>query len=280
MSLSKYCAKPLLILINLLFFVLGIVVLGIGIWISVSKDSFFELISNSTIPKEVKDLDEKVKNEADYYFSMASLVVIGMGAFIMLLSLIGCCGSFKESKCLLITYATVVILITLGQSIGIILSAVYQKEFQTQVGNAFKPSLKSYGTDHHVTLLWNLKMEGLKCCGVHGNNDFQNLDRTINITSICCGKALDTCNSVNLDRNTNTAPPGCVDKLFKDLEGYMKYAIILAAVVIVVQILAIALALGLSNNINNDNEDGSDYDGIAMSGTNYGGGRVDSMFSH
>jgi hypothetical protein len=202
-----------------------------------------------------------------------------MGAFIMLLSLVGCCGSFKESKCLLITYSTVVILITLAQSVGIILSAVYQKEFQSGVSIELRHSLNSYGKDQHVTLLWDLKMEALECCGVNGYTDFQTLDQNINITSICCGP-VDTCNSQNLERRPTHAPKGCVDKLFTDLKGSMKYAIIFAAVVIVVEILAIALALGLSNNINKNNEDDDEYDGIAMGGTNHGGSsRVDSMFS-
>ena len=118
-------------------------------------------------------------------------------------------------------------------------------------------------------------MDGLKCCGINGYQDFQNKDPSINISPICCGNSVVTC---NVNTPLGGSAPGCVEKLFTDLKGYMKYAIIFAAVVILVEILAIALALGLSNNINNDTED-PDYDGIAMGGTTYGGSRVDSMFS-
>ena len=116
----KICSKHLLIVLNILFFVLGLGVLVLGTWISVDKTSLFDLVSNTTSDEKATKDETIFKSEIDYYFTFASLVIIGTGAFIVLLSLVGCCGAIKESKCLLITYALVVILITLVQSIGII----------------------------------------------------------------------------------------------------------------------------------------------------------------
>ena len=184
----KICSKHLLIILNILFFVLGLGVLVLGTWISVDKTSLFDLVSNSTSEEKPTKDETIVKSEIDYYFTFASLVIIGTGAFIVLLSLVGCCGAIKESKCLLITYALVVILITLVQSIGIILSAVYQENLKDHISTAFTPIIQHYGDDSLTTQVWNLKMESLECCGVNGYDDFKTLKSSIKIASICCNK--------------------------------------------------------------------------------------------
>ena len=199
----KICSKHLLIVLNILFFVLGLGVLVLGTWISVDKTSLFDLVSNST-SEETPTKDETiVKTEIDYYFTFASLVIIGTGAFIVLLSLVGCCGAIKESKCLLITYALVVILITLVQSIGIILSAVYQENLKDHISKAFAPVIQQYGNDPFTTQVWDLKMESLECCGVNGYGDFEALKISTNISSICCNKNSDECTSETISQNKN-----------------------------------------------------------------------------
>ena len=275
-NFMKTCSKHVLIILNVLFFVLGIGVLGLGTWISVDKTSLFDLVSNSTIyQNSSKPENENVTSEVNYYFTLASLGIIGTGAFIILLSLVGCCGAIKESKCLLITYAVIVILITLIQSVGIILSAVYQPTLKTHISIALKPTLRYYGYDQDLTIteIWDVKMKNLQCCGVDGYKDFIGLNTTSEIAKICCIGG--PCNTGNIEINGNKAVPGCVDKVFSDLKEQWMHAIIVAGVIILTEILGIALALGLSNSLgNHDDED--EIDGMQMEGRH---GRIDSMFS-
>ena len=275
-NFMKTCSKHVLIVLNVLFFILGIGVLGLGTWISVDKTSLFDLVSNSTIyQNSSKSENENVTSEVNYYFTIASLGIIGTGAFIILLSLVGCCGAIKESKCLLITYAVVVILVTLVQSVGIILSAVYQPTLKTHISIALKPTLQYYGYDQDrtITEIWDIKMKNLHCCGVDGYKDFIGLNTTSEIAEICCIGG--PCNTGNIEQNGNKAVPGCVDKVFSDLKEQWMHAIIVAGVIILTEILGIALALGLSNSMgNHDDED--EIDGMRMEGRH---GRIDSMFS-
>jgi len=269
----KTCSKHVLIVLNVLFFVLGIGVLGLGTWISVDKTSLFDLVSNSTIyQNSSKSANENVTSEVNYYFTLASLGIIGTGAFIILLSLVGCCGAIKESKCLLITYAVIVILITLIQSVGIILSAVYQPTLKTHISIALKPTLRYYGYDQDrtITEIWDVKMTNLQCCGVDGYKDFIGLNTTSEIAEICCIGG--PCNTGNIEQNGNKDVAGCVDKVFSDLKEQWMHAIIVAGVIILTEILGIALALGLSNGMGNHDE----IDGMQMEGRH---GRIDSMFS-
>ena len=271
----KTCSKQLLIVLNILFFVLGIGVLILGTWISVDKTSLLDLVSNSTTDQVLSRSEKEVKNEVDYYFTIASLGIIGTGAFIVILSLVGCCGAFKESKCLLITYAVIVILVTLVQSIGIILSAVYQDELKTHISSALKPTLQHYGYDQDpaITKYWDTKMTTLQCCGIKGHQDFIGLNTTKNINEICCLGG--PCTSSNIKQNGNETVPGCVDKAFLDLKDQWMHAIIIAGVIILTEILGIALALGLTNNMGNNDYDDDD-NGMQMEGRH---NRVDSMFS-
>ena len=147
----KNCAKNLLLVLNVLFLIVGIFVLGLGTWLSVHKTSFIEMLANVTIKQPTGDLTE-LDNEVNYYFTFAALIIIGMGAFIVILSLVGCFGAIKESKCLLIFYATIVIFVTLSQSILIIVSAIMKEGVQNHIAKTLNTTLvKYYGRQEDIT---------------------------------------------------------------------------------------------------------------------------------
>ena len=62
----------------------GAVALGVGLWVWVSRAFSSTLMSNNMFIASVG-------------------VVVAMGAALMLLSLLGCCGAAKEVKCMLLT---------------------------------------------------------------------------------------------------------------------------------------------------------------------------------
>ena len=250
-------AKHLLILINVLSFILGITVITIGTWIAIDKSSLINLVANGTIPESGEEQTE-VKKEVDYYFTFAALIIIGTGAFIVLLSLLGCFGAIKESKCLLITYASFVIFITLVQSTGIILSAVFQIQLQNHISTFLTSSLKYYGREDHITQYWNTKMEHLNCCGVNGKDDFI---KNMNATDVC----------------RDHAETGCLTKVIQVIKDDLHYAIIIAAAVILTEILGIAFALGLNNSIGGTKEDPSE-NGLQMRSSHLDGSRIDSTW--
>ena len=122
-------AKTLLICFNILWFILGCAILGIGIWISVEKESLLKLIFPEEGLPAILATDkqqananklEKERNDAesnvDSFVNIASYAMIGVGGLIMMLALFGICGAVKESKCLLITYSSVLVLITIIQA--------------------------------------------------------------------------------------------------------------------------------------------------------------------
>ena len=275
----KNCAKNLLLVLNVLFLIVGIFVLGLGTWFSVHKKSFIDTLANVTTKQPTGDLTE-LDNEVNYYFTFAALIIIGMGAFIVILSLVGCFGAIKESKCLLIFYATIVIFVTLSQSILIIVSAIMKEGVQNHIAKTLNTTLvKYYGRQEDITKLFNRVMNKHKCCGAHGFKDFQHLNNSIDVSPQCCRsdrKDEVKCNVDNLDKTKNQ---GCLDKFFNLIEHRLEYAIIIAAVIIVTEILGISLALGLNNTISATDDDPFGYDDdMQMRNTDFGRGAIDSVW--
>ncbi|CAB1346422.1 unnamed protein product [Coregonus sp. 'balchen'] len=79
MAVNK-CVKYLLFLFNLLFWISGCIILGVSIYLKVSKNG--NMIMDEAVP--FVDL------------------LIAVGVIIMVLGFLGCCGAIKENRCMLI----------------------------------------------------------------------------------------------------------------------------------------------------------------------------------
>uniref|UniRef100_A0A8C5UZ25 Tetraspanin n=1 Tax=Microcebus murinus TaxID=30608 RepID=A0A8C5UZ25_MICMU len=76
--------KYFLFLFNLLFFILGAVILGFGVWILADRSSFISVLQTSSSS-----------------LSMGGYIFIGVGAVTMLMGFLGCIGAVNEVRCLL-----------------------------------------------------------------------------------------------------------------------------------------------------------------------------------
>uniref|UniRef100_A0A8C3N3D8 Tetraspanin 4 n=1 Tax=Geospiza parvula TaxID=87175 RepID=A0A8C3N3D8_GEOPR len=78
------CIKYLMFVFNLLFWLGGCGILGVGIWLAVTQGNFATL--SSSFPS----------------LSAANLLIV-TGTFIMIIGFVGCIGAIKENKCLLLS---------------------------------------------------------------------------------------------------------------------------------------------------------------------------------
>uniref|UniRef100_A0A2K5EXZ0 Tetraspanin n=1 Tax=Aotus nancymaae TaxID=37293 RepID=A0A2K5EXZ0_AOTNA len=76
--------KYFLFLFNLIFFILGAVILGFGVWILADKTSFISVLQTSSSS-----------------LKMGAYILIGVGAVTMLMGFLGCIGAVNEVRCLL-----------------------------------------------------------------------------------------------------------------------------------------------------------------------------------
>uniref|UniRef100_A0A8C4YM93 Tetraspanin 1 n=1 Tax=Gopherus evgoodei TaxID=1825980 RepID=A0A8C4YM93_9SAUR len=96
-------------------------------------------------------------------FVNVSYFLIVIGAILVVLGFLGCCGAQKESKCLLIMVNLQLWVVR------ICACSVCLAHLSTTV----TPTLKNqYGKVPEVTQIWNTTMSTVKCCGLMNYTDF------------------------------------------------------------------------------------------------------------
>ncbi|KAJ8391971.1 hypothetical protein AAFF_G00082810 [Aldrovandia affinis] len=144
------CLKYMMFLFNLIFWLCGCGLLGVGIWLSVSQGSF------ATFSPSFPSLS-------------AANLVIAVGAVVMVTGFLGCLGAIKENKCLLLSFFIVLLIILLVELILLILFFVYTEKVSENARKDLKDGLALYNTHNNVGLknAWNIIQAEWKCCGEH-----------------------------------------------------------------------------------------------------------------
>ncbi|XP_043859757.1 leukocyte surface antigen CD53 [Dromiciops gliroides] len=144
--------KYVVFFFNLLFWVCGCTILGFGIYFLI-KNSFGAL-----------------------FYSLPSLtvgnVLIIVGSIIMVVAFLGCMGSIKENKCLLMSFFILLLIILLTEVIMAILLFVYEHKIDDYVADDLSHSIQRYNSDNSTKMAWDAIQEYLDCCGVNNTNDW------------------------------------------------------------------------------------------------------------
>ncbi|CAD7081998.1 unnamed protein product [Hermetia illucens] len=253
-----WIAKYLLCLFNFIFFLLGTVVLGAGIWLAVDKSSLIALLKmvesehleNFTQPRIIEDL---------------AYVLIACGAVMFLLSFLGYCGALQESTCLLTTYGILMILILLAELTVGGLAIGYKTRTKDETMKFLQSTITryySYSTSNQtdvVTAAWNEIMIDLNCCGVQNYKDFESSpawnankgNRTVPET--CCilenGMLKDpNCPNTPTDANSYMNK-GCFEAMVEWLINHQNIIIIVGVGIALVELIIIFLAFCLCKAI-------------------------------
>ncbi|KAG1954879.1 CD82 antigen [Pimephales promelas] len=231
LSLTKY----FLFLFNLIFFLLGSLLLSLGLWITFSETSIF----TSHLP----------------YLSMSlfSYLLIASGSATMALGFLGCLGSLKTVKCLLATYFILLSVLLTAQIMGGVLVYTQKTEFGSLLKDRTLELIKSltrndsreYSLEAFNQTLHYIQKE-IKCCGWDGEGDWGNyipcscvytVNATVNATDETQATTLCQKCSTNVTISNHTScrihKKGCGDDIIKWLEANL--------LLILVVILAISL---------------------------------------
>ncbi|KAL4840298.1 hypothetical protein H8958_019908 [Nasalis larvatus] len=157
------CVKYSMFTFNFLFWLCGILILALAIWVRVSSDS--QEVLNST------DL-----SSSSY---VAVNILIAVGAIIMILGFLGCCGAIKESRCMLLLFFIGLLLILLLQVAAGILGAVFKSESDRIINETLRENTKRLSTTEESAKQFQQAMvvfqKEFKCCGlINGAADWGN----------------------------------------------------------------------------------------------------------
>eukprot|EP00090_Calanus_glacialis_P006342 TRINITY_DN14954_c0_g1_i3.p1 TRINITY_DN14954_c0_g1~~TRINITY_DN14954_c0_g1_i3.p1 ORF type:complete len:274 (-),score=57.68 TRINITY_DN14954_c0_g1_i3:40-861(-) len=157
MGVVDSCAKYFLFVTNLLIFVLSCVILGLGIWVLVDRSSFLDLLdeTNASVP----------------IYNSAVILILIVSISSIFISFFGCCGAYKESKCMLGTYFVLIlallVLITVGAIIG-------TAQGVGKLTSPFLDTLSKYDSSRSTAIetTWDQIQTDMECCGVNWPKDW------------------------------------------------------------------------------------------------------------
>ncbi|KAF6340709.1 tetraspanin 8 [Rhinolophus ferrumequinum] len=157
------CIKYSMFIFNFLFWLCGILILAVAIWIRVSKD------------------DQQIFTNGDSGVNpyVAVNILIAVGATIMILGFLGCCGAVKESRCMLLLFFIGLLLILIVQVAAGILGASFKSEFEQIMNTTLHENVEllSKTDDNAKSFQKALSkfQDEFKCCGlVNGAADWGN----------------------------------------------------------------------------------------------------------
>lgn len=198
--------KTMMFLFNGIIFLAGAAILGVGIWVKVDSGSVLSFLQNI----------QGAPGELGQVLNVGYLL-IAVGAVLVILGFLGCCGAIRESKCMLLLFFIIILLVFIAEVAGAIVLLVFKplaENLIKQVGTEVVKSIRNdYGKNPDVTGLWNTTMTSLKCCGFNNYTDFTNsyfVNDTKSYPFQCCYRV--PCIEITA---FNSTIPGCFPALKK-----------------------------------------------------------------
>ncbi|KAM4739628.1 tetraspanin-1 [Anableps anableps] len=206
MSCSTF-TRQMMCLLHLLVFLSGFSLLAVGTWVTVDEDPFVHLLG---------PFSHQVLR-----FVNIGLLCIAVGATLVLLGLLGGWGVHKGSKCLLLTFFSILLVIFISEVAAGVVALAYSS-FAEDILRAWAiPVLQNdYGNDLMVTGMWNATMAELKCCGFSNYTNFLGSEfeeqNGNGLPPSCCFN-IDPCSPTEAARSP---VQGCFDHILKILRDH------------------------------------------------------------
>ncbi|XP_075066293.1 tetraspanin-9 isoform X1 [Mixophyes fleayi] len=223
------CLKYMMFLFNLIFWLCGCGLLGVGIWLSVSQGNF------ATFSPSFPSLS-------------AANLVIAIGTIVMVTGFLGCLGAIKENKCLLLSFFIILLIILLAELILLILFFVYMDRVNENAKQDLKDGLLLYNTENNVGLknAWNIIQAEMHCCGVTDYTDWYPVLGENTVPDRCCMENSQDCghNSTGLVWRT-----GCYEKVKMWFDDNKHVLGTIGMCILIMQILGMAFSMTLFQQI-------------------------------
>ena len=236
--------KWIFVFFNLLFAVLGILLLALGIFLVVRANEFLQ--SSGGIP------DQPTVVTATTLGGSALIIICGLITFA--LAAVGVLGGICQARPLLVIFAVGLIIIVVIEFIGavVVFVAITQyQEFVDQVGDRMRGALTLYRdppVDEAANVLFDTVQSAFDCCGINTPDDWVGTPFFVNSTGLfpksCCTGMVMECNRTLTSFHDN----GCVPAIRSVVTNNRNAAIalgVVALLILLVEISGIVIALGL-----------------------------------
>lgn len=249
--------KYFLFLFNLLFFILGAVILGFGVWILADKNSFISVLQTSSSSLQA-----------------GAYVFIGVGAVTMVMGFLGCIGAVNEVRCLLGLYFVFLLLILIAQVTVGVLFYFNADKLKREMEGTVMDIIKSYSANATSSReeAWDYVQAQVKCCGWVSPYNWTVNEELMNFTTTAypcsCEKIKEEDNQLIVKKgfcesDNSTAvknnfedwpvyPEGCMEKAQAWLQENFGILLGVCAGVAVIELLGLLLSICLCRYIHSE----------------------------
>jgi len=263
LSCGSQVVKYILFIFNFIFWVTGVVLLGVGIWVLTDP--------NATHYLQIASVDFELVRAA-------AICLVSVGALVFILGGLGCCGALKESSACLTGFTALLIFLLILQVVAVILAGVLHGQILHELETEMRETMnKEYGRSDAVTESWDFIQIKMQCCGVSNKSvdDWRNTfwwnqtsrANTSVVPQSCCAQLEQPVNMTNPQALNDTAcylaasnpavkdranyvyVTGCEDSLSEWILHRIGLLIGFTVGVILVQIVVVVMACMLKKNI-------------------------------
>lgn len=230
MNCGMECVKYLLFIFNFVFALGGLAILVCGVLVRVA-------------------LTEVAETQVDIPISLPATLLIIIGAIIFIIAFFGCCGAIRESGCMIVTFA-ILLLTLLVVQIAVASYAFIklkdqdlEKKFNEDLRNLYE---KYYDNGKVAQDGVNALQTLAHCCGYNSYSDFlQRPPGTIPYS--CCGNQENQNCSITQVQDVR----GCKYEVFPLIKYYAHGLGGLALGIAAVELIGIIFSFCLANSIRN-----------------------------
>jgi len=163
-------------------------------------------------------------------YSAPPILMMVVGSIVFFIAFLGCCGTIRESKCMMMTYATVLLVLLIAE-VAIAVGIYYkQDELKDLMNKGLDQSLTEYEAKPEIRETWNLMQSNLECCGVNGSGDWGRIGTTV--PQSCCIE--ENCTTSDSSKIWNN---GCSNQIFSILKT--EYGMYAAGILAAVELLGV-----------------------------------------
>ncbi|GLH15270.1 hypothetical protein R5R35_011976 [Gryllus longicercus] len=250
--------KYLLVFVNLIFWLAGVVVLGVSIWMLTDSTFYLSVTQQSS------------------HYTTGLVLLLAAGFLMFIVGFFGCCGAFKESTCLLVTFFWFLLIILVAE----VAAAAWAYSNKEVLVERLKENVKYTVKEEYFvvpsrTVTIDTIQRELHCCGAEGPSDWKHskydvqstkselslavsaLGINFNIPSSCCRhEGSDACRVSQGGGYTSIVNPeiyseGCIDKLIDILRTYATVVTAVGITICVLEIIGLVFSLLLCCAIRN-----------------------------
>jgi len=215
-------SRAVLIIISLVFLAATIASLYIGVEIYITYQHFNEVTTSQ-------------------YVLIPASILIAIGIFMLVLFIISCLSSCKESKCLLACLFMLLLVVFVAEVAAGVLGYMYQDKFEGALRDGIENGVQNY-TSPTMKNQVDYIQDNLQCCGVQNYTDWETsafyTQHNNTFPSSCCHSVNGTTTKVcNLANKGFIYTDGCFQKLEDLLKGNLALIAGVAVAFALIQIL-------------------------------------------